>query len=175
MAPWRAALYADHYAAECVLVGGARRAARMATKFLEDRTVLDFISGQARGFLWSSNNSVTIDAEFRDAVKKLHPRSAGCKDGADLENRLKVLVFTHNITDDEAHAYRVLRSAAHAAYHDGTGEPGFINQDKLTHKPEGLDAYLDGLVAESAKFKLDAETLPLMKSLVEACAALGGR
>ncbi|MET3870034.1 hypothetical protein ABIC20_007419 [Methylobacterium radiotolerans] len=67
----------------------------------------------------------------------------------------------------------MLRAAAHAAYHDGTGEPGFINQDKLTSKPEGLDAYLDGLIAESAKFKLDVETLPLMKSLVEACAALG--
>jgi cysteine sulfinate desulfinase/cysteine desulfurase-like protein len=31
MAPWRAAMYADHYVAECVLVGGARRAACPAT------------------------------------------------------------------------------------------------------------------------------------------------
>ncbi|MFA7752062.1 hypothetical protein, partial [Klebsiella pneumoniae] len=70
MAPWLAALYADHYAAECVLVGGARRAARMATKFWKDRTVLDFIGIKRGGFLWSSNNSVTVDEEFRAAVKK---------------------------------------------------------------------------------------------------------
>ncbi|UIN38350.1 ribonucleoside-diphosphate reductase [Methylobacterium oryzae] len=172
MAPWRAALYADHYAAECVLVGGARRAARMATKFWKDRTVLDFISVKRGGFLWSSNNSVTIDEEFRSAVRKLH-QLAGGYEGEGLNLRLNLLQLSGQITDDEAHAYRVLRAAAHAAYHDGTGEPGFINQDKLTSKPEGLDAYLDGLIAESAKFKLDVETLPLMKSLVEACAALG--
>lgn len=173
MSPWRAALYADHYAAECVLVGGARRAARMATKFWKDRSVLEFIAVKRGGFLWSSNNSVTIDAEFRAAVKKLHPLCDRFEDGEQLKMRLEILEQLGEITDDEAHAYRVLRAAAHAAYHDGTGEPGFINQDKLTSKPEGLDAYLDGLIAESAKFKLDPETLPLMKSLVEACAALG--
>jgi hypothetical protein len=57
MAPWRAAMYADHYAAECVLVGGARRAARMATKSWRDPSVLDFIELKRGGFLWSSNNS----------------------------------------------------------------------------------------------------------------------
>lgn len=173
MAPWRAALYADHYAAECVLVGGARRAARMATKFWKDHSVLDFISVKRGGFLWSSNNSVTIDQEFRDAVKRLHPMVGRKKDGEELETALSVRLFLRDITEDEAHAYRVLRAAAHAAYHDGTGEPGFINQDRLTRKMDGLDAYLDGLVAESAKFKLDTESLPLMKALVEACARLG--
>ncbi|MCP1539990.1 ribonucleoside-diphosphate reductase [Methylorubrum extorquens] len=179
MAPWLAALYADHYAAECVLVGGARRAARMATKFWKDRTVLDFIGIKRGGFLWSSNNSVTIDEEFRAAVRKLHPLVGHLQDGPILEAKLEALTkgrvfgFFARVTKDEAHAYRVLRAAAHAAYHDGTGEPGFINQDRLTHKPDGLDAYLDGLIAESAKFKLDPETLPLMKSLVVACARLG--
>jgi hypothetical protein len=47
MEPWRSALYADHYLAECVLVGGARRAARMATKTWRDPSVLEFVS-QAR-------------------------------------------------------------------------------------------------------------------------------
>lgn len=173
MPPWLAALYADHYAAECVLVGGARRAARMATKFWKDRSVLHFIRIKRGGFLWSSNNSVTIDKEFRVAVKKLNPSLARVPDGWMLETALDIRQRLGLITDDEAHAYRVLRAAAHAAYHDGTGEPGFINQDKLTNKPDGLDAYLDGLVAEGAKFKLDTDTLPLMKALVEACAALG--
>ncbi|AMB48350.1 hypothetical protein [Methylobacterium sp. AMS5] len=179
MAPWLAALYADHYAAECVLVGGARRAARMATKFWKDRSVLDFISIKRGGFLWSSNNSVTIDEEFRTAVRKVHAMCAGYADGPILEARLQALRkgrafgFFARITEDEAHAYRVLRAAAHAAYHDGTGEPGFINQDKLTRKMDGLDSYLDGLVAESAKFQLDPETLPLMKDLVMACARMG--
>ena len=58
MDPWRAAIYADHYAAECVLVGGARRAARMSTKHWKDRTIFDFIELKRGGFLWSSNNSV---------------------------------------------------------------------------------------------------------------------
>jgi hypothetical protein len=179
MAPWLAALYADHYAAECVLVGGARRAARMATKFWKDRTVLDFISIKRGGFLWSSNNSVTVDEEFRAAVKKLHPMVGHLADGPLLDAKLdaltkgRVLGFFPRVTKDEAHAYRVLRALAYAAYHDGTGEPGIINQDKLTRKMDGLDAYLDGLVAESAKFKLDPETLPLMKDLVMACARMG--
>lgn len=171
MPPWRAALYADHYAAECVLVGGARRAARMATKTWRDRSVLDFIAVKKGGFLWSSNNSITIDQEFRDAVGKLHGLCPAGDDGLDV--RLKILVLTGQATEDEAHAYRVLRAAAYASYHDQTGEPGFINQDKLTNKVEGLDAYLDGLIAESSRFKLDAGTLPLMKALVVACAALG--
>lgn len=171
MAPWKAALYADHYSAECVLVGGARRAARMATKHWKDRTVLDFIKVKRGGFLWSSNNSVTIDEEFRAAVRKIH--SEAMRFGGLWGVRLTVLVGAGRITEDEAHAYRVLRAAAEAAYHDGTGEPGFINQDRLTKNSAGLDGYLDGLIAESAKFKLDPETLPLMKALVETCARLG--
>ena len=84
MDPWRQAMYIDHYMAECVLVGGARRAARMSTKSWKDKTVLDFITVKRpieyvglsmddivqynkdsayppMGFLWSSNNSVTTD------------------------------------------------------------------------------------------------------------------
>ena len=43
IARWKQAIYIDHYFAECVLVGGARRAARMSTKHWSDPTVLDFI------------------------------------------------------------------------------------------------------------------------------------
>jgi hypothetical protein len=91
LAPWLQAMYMDHYFAEPVPVGGARRAARMATKTWRDPGVLDFIgikrpieydglspdevvalrkSRTDQGlwplmsFLWSSDNSVTVDREF---------------------------------------------------------------------------------------------------------------
>ena len=41
--PWKQAIYIDHYFAECVLVGGARRSARMSTKFWKDNNIFDFI------------------------------------------------------------------------------------------------------------------------------------
>ena len=173
MEPWRAAMYADHYAAECVLVGGARRAARMATKNWRDKTIFGFINVKRGGFLWSSNNSVTIDEEFRAAVKKLHPLCEIYNDGAPLQLRLNVLKMLHVITDIEAHAYLVLRALAYAAYHDGTGEPGIINQDKLTQVDDGLEAYLDGMFAEGAKFKVDGDTLPLMKELARVVIGMG--
>jgi hypothetical protein len=75
MAPWRAAMYADHYAAECVLVGGARRAARMATKHWRDRPCSTSSRSSAAAF-WSSNNSVTVDEEFWTA----------CAGACDCEN-----------------------------------------------------------------------------------------
>ena len=91
---WRQAMYIDHYFAECVLVGGARRAARMSTKFWKDPSVIDFIQikrpieydGMSveevseyrnstnfppMSFLWSSNNSVTVDEEFWDLLVQL--------------------------------------------------------------------------------------------------------
>jgi hypothetical protein len=36
-------MFVDHYFAECVLVGGARRAARMSTKSWRDKNVLSYI------------------------------------------------------------------------------------------------------------------------------------
>jgi adenosylcobalamin-dependent ribonucleoside-triphosphate reductase len=166
MPPWRAAMYADHYMAECVLVGGARRAARMATKSWRDETIFNFIALKRGGFLWSSNNSVTIDEEFRTAVKKVHKLIAGRSDKT-LNTALTLLQAMGTITKLEEHAYRVLRAVAFAAYHDGTGEPAFINQDRLTQNDEGFEAYRDGLVAESSKFKLNDNTIPLMRDLAE--------
>jgi hypothetical protein len=160
MEPWRAAMYADHYAAECVLVGGARRAARMATKSWRDPSVFDFIEVKRGGFLWSSNNSVTIDEEFREAVRKAH--------AATNAGKLLTNYAIQRLTPLEKHAWRVMLAIAEAAYYDGTGEPGLINVDRLNQNDEGLEVYQDGLFAESAKFKLDPETLPLMKALASA-------
>lgn len=153
MAPWRATMYADHYLAECVLVGGARRAARMATKFWKDKSVLDFIQVKRGGFLWSSNNSVTVDEEFWRHIDN-HQRG----------------VHSHDPYQDEAqeHAVAVFNAICEAAYHDGTGEPGLINVDKLTWKADGVETLLDGNYAESDRYKLEPETLELTKSLAQA-------
>lgn len=64
MSPWKQAMFVDHYLAECVLVGGARRSARIATKAWTDPEVFDFINIKRGGFLWSANNSVAVDEKF---------------------------------------------------------------------------------------------------------------
>lgn len=115
MAPWMATMFVDHFLAECVLVGGARRAARMATKYWKDAGIFDFIQLKRGGFLWSSNNSILVDAEF----------------WAEAD-------------DEGSWAKKVYDAAIEAAYHDGTGEPGFINVDKLEFDPTGIEAYIDG-------------------------------
>ena len=115
MEPWMASMFVDHYLAECVLVGGARRAARMATKYWKDFGIFEFIQLKRGGFLWSSNNSILVDAEFW--------ADAGV---------------------EGSWAYRVFNAAVDAAFLDGTGEPGFINVDKLEFDPRGIEEYLDG-------------------------------
>ncbi len=62
--PWKQTMFVDHYLSECVLVGGARRAARIATKNWTDPGIFDFISIKRGGFLWSANNSVAVDDKF---------------------------------------------------------------------------------------------------------------
>jgi len=64
MSPWKQAMFVDHYLAECVLVGGARRSARIATKTWTDPEIFDFIDIKRGGFLWSANNSVAVDEKF---------------------------------------------------------------------------------------------------------------
>lgn len=155
MAPWRSTMYADHYAAECVLVGGARRAARMATKYWKDKTVLDFIQVKRGGFLWSSNNSVTVDEEFWKLVR------------ADDEDLMYESEETRKLAN---HAKCVFDAICESSYHDGTGEPGLINVDKLTWNSEGVEELFDGKFAESAKYKLDDETLELTAELAKAFA-----
>lgn len=170
MEPWRQAMYVDHYLAECVLVGGARRAARMSTKYWRDRSVLEFIQvkrpieflGKSveavkairssglppMPFLWSSNNSVGVDDEFW---------------------RLVDLPESDREYDSEiaAHAREVLRLIVECSYGDGTGEPGIINLHKLTQKDEGLDR-LNVDIIGSRKFRVEVTTTPLIAALVAA-------
>lgn len=174
LAPWRATLYVDHYFAECVLVGGARRAARMATKNWRDKTVLEFVAIKQSGHLWSSNNSVTVDAKWRRYVKKVHALITKQTTGAALQSSpiassaIDNLVDRCLISDLEAHAYKVFLAIVTHSYKDGSGEPGIINQDKLTFKTDGVEELIDGKFAESARYKLEEGTLVLTKALAKA-------
>jgi ribonucleoside-triphosphate reductase (formate) len=166
MPAWRSTMYVDHYSAECVLVGGARRAARMSTKTWRDPGVIEFINVKRpieylgktpeeieeiqktqwpMGFLWSSNNSVTVDAEFWSYVRG-YPGARGKETLA-------------------AHARAVFQALCEASYYDGTGEPGIINVDKLEWK-ESPEDVIDADFAESDRYKLDAETKLLTGELV---------
>ncbi|NJO64683.1 MAG: hypothetical protein HC836_43055 [Richelia sp. RM2_1_2] len=171
--PWRQAMYIDHYFAECVLVGGARRAARMSTKIWTDLSVTEFITVKRPieflgksvsdiigmrddcirqkktlplGFLWSSNNSVTVDAEFW---------------------RLLALKRTEEEyqTPIAKHARKVFKTATEASYADGTGEPGFINVDRLVRKDDGWDDFKGGDYVGSKKYQMREQTELYMSKL----------
>ncbi|CTQ45674.1 glutaredoxin domain-containing protein [Roseibium aggregatum] len=169
MEAWRAAMFADHYLAECVLVGGARRAARMATKFWKDATIFGFIELKRGGFLFSSNNSVTIDEEFRERVSKVVSLIPDVwdilEDEEAVDDTLTALTIAGKVDHFDKHAFRVLIALARASYFDGTGEPGIINQDRLTENRDGIEDYVDGFYAESEKFKPDEETRALLRDL----------
>lgn len=175
--PWLQAMYIDHYFSECVLVGGARRAARMSWKSWRNKSVLDFIEvkrpiefrgksveevlkirkeRKAAGlpahnsFLWSSNNSVMVDAEFwrltglsSSAIKKL-----------DKEERELAI-----------HARKVLSKIMECAYADGTGEPGIINQHKLAAKNKGIEKYIDGDYVSSKRYTVNDETKVMLAKI----------
>lgn len=158
MALWRQAMYVDHYLAECVLVGGARRAARMATKDWRDKEVFGFIGVKKGGFLWSSNNSVTVDKQFWDLLK------------VDVET---VKYWDGFAQEQWAHAKEVFEAVCHHSYFDQTGEPGLINQDKLTSKDEGLDGdkFTGGDFVSDTKLKITDDARKLMAELAKAFAA----
>ena len=157
---WRQAMYVDHFFAECVLVGGARRAARIAVMDWRSEHVIDFIevkrpiefqdmsmedvieyreySGTPRGFLWTSNNSIAVDAEFWEQKDK--PGSW---------------------------AYKVFQRATECAYADGTGEPGFLNVDRLTRNDEGWDDLHRGDYVGSQKFQCQDNTHVMLARLAK--------
>ncbi|KRW94278.1 hypothetical protein AQY21_20320 [Paracoccus sp. MKU1] len=178
MAPWRATLYIDHFLAEPVLVGGARRSARMSTKWWQDADILEFVEvkrpvellGKSReevesyladltakglpkplSFLWSSNNSVTVDEDFWDRVN-----------GPESDDPLTVK------------AKAVYDRVMACGYSDGTGEPGFINVDRLTSNDEGFDreAYRNGAFLGSLRYQIDDRTRFYLDTLLECFEAM---
>lgn len=172
MPKWMQAMYVDHYLAEPVLVGGARRAARMAVKIWSDKSVLDFITVkrplELQGlsldeimavdknnlpypFLWSSNNSIGVTKDFwrRIAMK---PEDQG---------------YNSEMT---RHARAVHKLATECAYADGTGEPGYLNLDMLTQKDTGQSSLLDGSYVGSKRYQIGDETRILMAALAKRAA-----
>jgi ribonucleoside-triphosphate reductase (formate) len=167
MEPWRATMFADHYSAECVLVGGARRAARMATKFWKDKSIFGFIELKRGGFLWSSNNSVMVDLEFWNAVKFVS--NVMTKEGLKIEDKgaFHNLIGMGVFNEIQIHAWKVFTAACEASYFDGTGEPGFITVERLTWNPEGSDNLLDGEFADSKKYSLSKDAKQLCRVLAQ--------
>lgn len=174
MKPWLQAMYVDHYLAEPVLVGGARRAARMATKYWKDKTVLDFIQikrpiefdgltmeevvqyreqkGSPYAFLWSSNNSVGVDAEYWELLA-LSPDSAR---------------YNSSLA---RHARDVARLVAACSYGDGTGEPGLLNLDHLTQKDAGRESLFDGSFVGSKRYQVQDETRIYLSGIAKRAAS----
>ena len=157
---WKQAMYVDHLFAECVLVGGARRAARMSTKHWTDPSIFDFISikrptefagltmeqvattPNGGPFLWSSNNSVTVDEKFWELQKSDND------------------ILSH-------HAKKVFNAIVEAAYGDGTGEPGIINSHKLIQKDAGWDTLIKGDFVGSDKYQIEDDTTLLFSKLAK--------
>lgn len=166
MPRWKQALYIDHYLAECVLVGGARRSARMAVMSWYDPDVVDFVrvkrpveyagmsageilawraERRARGlpnplgFLWSANNSVLVDETFWTLVREA--------DALPPERRSR----------RHARALAIFDEIVACSYADGTGEPGIINADRLVFSTRGIAAESFEIVDPEGKLALSAE------------------
>jgi hypothetical protein len=140
MKPWKQALFIDHYLAACVHLGGARRSARAAVKSWRDRDVVEFIDIKRGGFLWSANNSISVDADFwKDAREPRH-----------------------------THARRVFEAAVNAAYWDKTGEPGFINVDMLNQNREGMDAITgENMIDQEVYVDLHRRTKDMIENVLD--------
>lgn len=172
---WMQAMFVDHYLAECVLVGGARRSSRIAVKHWKDRTIFEFIqlkrpieyNGMTprqiinyrnrcieegvdlpQTFLWTSNNSVGVDNEFWERIKLTpdHPR--------------------YN-SETNRHARAVYNSVIECSYADGTGEPAFINLDLLTTNDEGEEKQFDGNFVGSKRYKVMEDTRILLSGIAK--------
>lgn len=133
MKPWKQAMHVDHYLAECVLVGGVRRSARIAIKNWEDEDIEEYINIKKNGNLWSANNSIGVDATFWSQASKK--------------------------------AKKVFNSATYASYFHDTGEPGFINLDRLVVNNNGLEEYKKGKYVGSDKFKIGENSEKLLADI----------
>lgn len=145
---WEQALRVDHYLSVEVQVGGARRAARMATKSWRDSEVLRFIRAKEEGGLWTANHSVMVDQEFWQYVNNPDQREP--------------------LAD---HARAVFAEATRCAWING--EPGFINGDKLEDSRTGSarrkPVHTDGRDFRSSRYQA-TQAATLLAELAE-CAA----
>ncbi len=132
--PWEQALLVDHFFSMEVQVGGARRAARMATKSWRDPGIFRFIRAKSEGGLWTANNSVVVDREFWTLVGEGRGDTALA-----------------------AQAIAVFNDATECGYRNG--EPGFINGDMLDDHRTGRawdkPVFADGRDFRSNRYQAD--------------------
>lgn len=177
--PWEAAMMADHFLAACVVVGGARRAARIAIKHWKDRSIFKFIDfkrpveflGKSREEVmamraqaivegdpfryssryWSSNNSVAVDQEFYDCLAAYE----------------RATYTFSELTEDMIHAKAVWDKIMDCQYGDGTGETGILNVHKLTVNNEDVEQYLQNAFARSDLYHPDPVSEEIMVELAD--------
>ena len=138
---WEQAMLVDHHLSVEVQVGGARRAARMATKNWRDSDIFRFIRCKSEGGLWTANNSVMVDAEFwRRVAEGTQLRQAGQELPDPLTRR----------------ALAVFEEVTRCAYING--EPGFINGDRLEDYRTGTawekPVHADGRDFHSSRYQV---------------------
>jgi hypothetical protein len=133
VAPWEQALRVDHYLSVEVQVGGARRAARMATKSWRDPGILGFIRAKSEGGMWTANHSVMVERGFWERLR-----------AGDASDQLT------------AQARAVFEEATRCAYING--EPGFINGDALedhrTGSARDKKVHADGRDFRSSRYRV---------------------
>jgi hypothetical protein len=143
LALWEQALLIDHHLSVEVQVGGARRAARMATKNWRDPGIFRFIRCKSEGGLWTANNSVMVDQAFWQHVERA---TALLADG--LADQIEPL---------GVHALAVFDDVTRCSYING--EPGFINGDRLEDHRTGSawdkPVYLDGRDFRSERYRME--------------------
>lgn len=143
MPVWEQTMRIDHAFAQTVAMGGARRAARIAVKNWEDPGIFDFIAIKQNGGLWSSNNSVGVtEAFWADA------QTPGTR------------------------ANQVFEAVTKAQYEHGSGEPGFVNLDRLQTDLEGVEAYRAGGFIGSSRYALSNEAETLYRHLTDRVLAM---
>lgn len=135
MKPWKQAMFVDHFLSSCVAVGGIRRSARIAVKNWRERDIFEFIDIKRGGWLYTANNTVGVDKEFWELAQTPAP----------------------------SHARRVFEAMCSASYFDKTGEPAFLNLDKLSWSDEGID----NITPENYVGSLGKELLKLHPRTIE--------
>jgi hypothetical protein len=142
--PWAQAMLVDHHLSVEVQVGGARRAARMATKNWRDPGIFRFIRCKSEGGLWTANNSVMVDHEFWQRVEQATALVAAGRAPETFDPLTR-------------HALTVFEDVTRCAYING--EPGFINGDRLEDHRNGAawekPVHADGRDFRSGRYQVD--------------------
>lgn len=146
---WEQAMILDHLFAEIVLVGGARRAARIAVKWWGDEDIIAFVNIKQTGGLWTANNSVGVDSDFWKMVAFYKQ-------------------YGYAPTSHHQKAWDVYQAVTQAQYRHGTGEPAFLNMDMLS---KGERAPTEGEALQlSGRMQLTETSIELRRQLMKQAA-----